>query len=388
MMMMMASLIFLLTFALVNLAVIVLRRKHPEIPRRYKVPFYPYLPILGFVVNISLALYQFKFQPVAWFVTIGWIAVGLLLYYAVFEKKSAELKPQVLIPQPVKTSEEQPPCVMVALHNPDNIEALLDLAYPIARSRGLPLVAVSVVQVPRQIPIQDGMRTAHHREALLAKARKIAAQREEKLDTKIVVAHRAADGILSAVEKHKADLLVMGWKGFTNTRDKLFGEVTDQVIRMVPSDLVVIKMPEVKELKTCLLPTSGGPNARLAATILGAIAAEKKIAITAGNIVSKNATEEEMQIARNHIDDTVELLGEAAADTEKMLIPSASVSGGIAKTSKDYDLVVIGAAKEPFFRKMLFGEIPEKVARFSPSTVMVVKKYEGAAKSILKRILG
>ena len=249
-------------------------------------------------------------------------------------------------------------------------------------------MAVSVVQVPRQIPIHEGMRTAHHREALLTKAKKIAAQREEELDTKIVVAHRAADGILSAVEKHKADLLVMGWKGFTNTRDRLFGEVTDQVIRMVPSDLVVVKMRDVEELNTCLLPTSGGPNARLAATILGAIAAEKKIAITAGHIVSINASEEEMQIARNHIDDTVELLGEAAAATEKTLIPSASVSGGLAKMSKDYDLVVIGAAKEPFFRKMLFGEIPEKVARYSPTTVMVVKKYEGAAKSILKRILG
>ncbi|MGD2135557.1 MAG: APC family permease, partial [Gemmatimonadales bacterium] len=36
-----ASLIFLLTFALVNLSVIALRRKAPEIERGYRVPFYP-----------------------------------------------------------------------------------------------------------------------------------------------------------------------------------------------------------------------------------------------------------------------------------------------------------------------------------------------------------
>ena len=42
-----ASLIFLLTFALVNLSVIVLRRKAPEIERRYRVPLYPVTPILG-----------------------------------------------------------------------------------------------------------------------------------------------------------------------------------------------------------------------------------------------------------------------------------------------------------------------------------------------------
>ncbi|MEJ2506805.1 MAG: APC family permease, partial [Ignavibacteriaceae bacterium] len=92
-----ASLIFLLTFAMVNLSLIALRRKYPEIPRKYRVPLYPYLPILGFSLNIFLALYQFNFQPIAWYVTIGWIAVGLLLYYAVFEKQAAPFEPQVLL---------------------------------------------------------------------------------------------------------------------------------------------------------------------------------------------------------------------------------------------------------------------------------------------------
>ncbi len=64
------------------------------------------------------------------------------------------------------------------------------------------------------------------------------------------------------------------------------------------------------------------------------------------------------------------------------------MAGGLAKASRDFDLVVIGAAKEPLFRKMLLGEIPEKVARFSPASVLVVKRYEGPVKSLVKRILG
>jgi len=77
-----------------------------------------------------------------------------------------------------------------------------------------------------------------------------------------------------------------------------------------------------------------------------------------------------------------------ADKVEKHLIESRSIAGGIARASRDYDLVVIGAAREPLFRKILFGEIPEKVARFSPTTVLVVKKYEGVVKSILKKIMG
>lgn len=381
-----ASLIFLLTFAMVNLSLIVLRRKHPEIPRRYKVPFYPVVPLLGFVLNIFLALYQFRFQPVAWYVTIAWIAVGAILYYTIFEKASASLKPQVLVPQR-RVETKKPPCVLVALHNPANVEQLLDFAYPIADQRKLRLVAVSVVEVPRQMPIHEGMRVAHHKEALLHQARKLATAKNRDLDTEVVIAHHTADGLLAGVEQHEAEALVMGWKGFTNTRDRLFGEVADRVIRHAPCDLILIKMGEGKEYHNCLLPTAGGPHAKLAATVLSALAGELDIRVTAGFVVPENATSEERQRADDHLNATLSLLKQPVR-REKRVIESRSIAGGIAKAGRDYDLVVIGAAKEPFFRKVLFGEIPEKVARYSPSAVMVVKKYEGAVKSILKRILG
>ena len=71
-----------------------------------------------------------------------------------------------------------------------------------------------------------------------------------------------------------------------------------------------------------------------------------------------------------------------------MLIESESVAGGIARASKDLDLVVLGTAREPIFRQALFGEIPEKVARYSPVSVLVVKQYEGHVRSIFKRIFG
>ena len=144
-----ASLMFLLTFALVNLSVIVLRRKCPDIPRKYRVPFYPLVPLLGFSLNIFLAVYQFSFQPIAWYLTAGWIMLGLLLYYAVFEKSAAQLEPQVLHPGLLSMEPEETPSLIVALHNPDNVERLLDFAHPVAVDRGLRLVAITVVQVPR-----------------------------------------------------------------------------------------------------------------------------------------------------------------------------------------------------------------------------------------------
>ena len=382
-----ASLMFLLTFALVNLSVVVLRRKYPDIPRKYRVPFYPLVPLLGFTLNIFLALYQFNFLPIAWYLTSGWIVFGLLLYYAVFEKKSAHLEPQVLHPALGRTQMDEEPSLIVALHNPDNVEKLLDFAHPVALERGLRLVASTVVQVPRQMPIHEGLRFAHHREPLLNRARAFAASRRIEVEAALVVAHMPSDGILAAVERHRAAALVMGWKGYANARDRLFGEIADRIIRLAPCDLMLLKLTSLNEMRTCLLPTAGGPNAKLAASILSAVARKLGMSITGAHVVQEDATAQQREESLDRVRETLELFDESV-ECQTRLIEAKSVAGGIARASREYDLLTIGAAKEPWFRKVLFGEIPEKVARYSPTSVLVVKKYEGAIKSKLKRIIG
>jgi amino acid transporter/nucleotide-binding universal stress UspA family protein len=381
-----ASLIFLLTFAMVNLSVIVLRRKNPEIPRRYRVPFYPITPLVGFGLNIFLALYQFKFQPIAWYVTGGWIVIGLFFYFTYSERKAAAVEPQVLLPsrQPAGEREQS---VVVALHNPDNIGTLLDFAIPIAGARDRRLAAITAAVVPRQLPIHEGMRLAQHREPLLRRAREYAQERGVELETDLVLAHHAHQGILAAAERHRADVLVMGWKGFTDARERIIGEVADYVIRHAPCDMMLLKIAGEGKFKSCLFPTAGGPHARLAAVFLNQLAGAFGMKVTAAHVVREGASEKERAEAEERMDKALAAMEDTVA-TEKRLIEARSVAGGIAIASRDYDMVVIGAAKEPLFRKLLFGEIPEKVARYSPSSVLVVKRYEGPVKSLFKKAFG
>jgi len=382
-----ASLMFLLTFAMVNLSVIVLRRKNPEIPRRYRVPFYPITPALGFGLNIFLAVYQFNFQPIAWYVTAGWVAFGLFIYFTYSEKQAAPEEPQVLLPGHPGVVKERENSVVVALHNPDNVRTLLDFANPIARLRGRRLVAITAVVVPRQLPIQEGLRWAHHRERLLKQAREYAAERGIDLKTDIVLSHHAHQGILAAAEQHRAEVLVMGWKGFTEARERIFGEVADHVIRHAPCDLMLLKVGADREFKSCLFPTAGGPHARLAAVFVNELAKAFEMTVTAAYVVPEGAPQQVRAAGEQWIEKTLAHV-EDPVTVEKRLIESRSVVGGIAMASRDYDLVVIGAAKEPLFRKLLFGEIPEKVARFSPASVLVVKRYEGRVKSLFKKAFG
>ena len=381
-----ASLIFLLTFALVNLSVIALRRKAPEIERRYKVPFYPLTPILGIVLNIFLALYQFTFQPIAWYVTGAWVVLGLLLYYGYFDKLADDIEPQVLVPSRRADEPAVEDSVMVVLHNPDFVETLLDFAIPVAELRGRRLVATTIVEVPQQLPIHEGMRFIHHREPLLHAAQQYGKEKGVKVETDLVIAHRVEEGIFTAAKRHHADVMVMAWKGYTDTRARIFGETADKVIRYAPCDLMMLKI-EGKEFRTCLFPTAGGPNAQLAADLLNTLAKRFDMELTTGYVVPPDATAEERATARSWIDKTLTHM-RLDIPVEKRLIESKSVAGGLAKASRDFDLVVIGATKEPIFRKILIGEIPQRVARYSPASVLVVKRYEGPVKTLFKRILG
>jgi len=381
-----ASLIFLLTFALVNLSVIALRRKAPEIERKYKVPFYPFTPILGVVLNVFLALYQFTFQPIAWYVTAGWVVLGLLLYFGVFEKLAVDVEPQVLVPSRRADELFAEDSVLVVVHDPDLVETLLDFAIPVAELRGRRVVVTTVVEVPQQLPIHEGMRFAHHKETVLRAAQQVGRDRGVQIDTDLVIAHRVEEGIFTAAARHRADVMVMAWKGFSNTRDRIFGEIADNVIRYAPCDLMMLKI-EGTEFRTCLLPTAGGPNAQLAADLLNALAKALKLEVTSGYVVPPDATEEQRHAALGWIDKTLAHMN-VDVPVEKQLIESDSIAGGLAKASRDFDLVVIGAAKEPVFRKILVGEIPQKVARYSPASVLVVKRYVGPLKTLVKRILG
>lgn len=71
-----ASVMFLLTFTLTNLSLIALRRKFPELKGGFRVPLYPATPIAAIILNMFLAIYQFNFDPRAWYIAIAWIIFG------------------------------------------------------------------------------------------------------------------------------------------------------------------------------------------------------------------------------------------------------------------------------------------------------------------------
>jgi APA family basic amino acid/polyamine antiporter len=84
----------LFAFVLVNIGVIVLRRTRPDMPRPYRVPLSPVLPLLG----IAFAVYLMTDLPgTTWIRFVVWLAIGLLIY-AVYGYRHSRLRTEPTSP--------------------------------------------------------------------------------------------------------------------------------------------------------------------------------------------------------------------------------------------------------------------------------------------------
>lgn len=87
----MTSIGTLFAFMLVCVAVIILRKTNPELPRQFKTPWVPLIPILGVIACGSMI---FGLGWTNWARLAGWLALGFVIYFGYSKKRSKLNNPQ------------------------------------------------------------------------------------------------------------------------------------------------------------------------------------------------------------------------------------------------------------------------------------------------------
>jgi basic amino acid/polyamine antiporter, APA family len=75
----------LFAFVLVSLGVIILRRRQPERPRGFRVPFVPWFPLISIVLCGGLMT---GLTVITWIRFLVWLAIGLVIYFVYSRKRS------------------------------------------------------------------------------------------------------------------------------------------------------------------------------------------------------------------------------------------------------------------------------------------------------------
>jgi APA family basic amino acid/polyamine antiporter len=78
----------LFAFVIVSIGVVVLRKTRPDLPRPFKVPLSPAIPILSALASLYL-MYGLPLDT--WMRLIVWMAIGLVIYFA-YSKSHSKLR--------------------------------------------------------------------------------------------------------------------------------------------------------------------------------------------------------------------------------------------------------------------------------------------------------
>ena len=76
----------LFAFVVVCIGIIIMRKSQPNLPRPFKTPMVPLVPILGVIVNLALMA---GLGIITWTAFLSWMAIGLIFYFAYGRKTSA-----------------------------------------------------------------------------------------------------------------------------------------------------------------------------------------------------------------------------------------------------------------------------------------------------------
>jgi uncharacterized hydrophobic protein (TIGR00271 family) len=201
----------------------------------------------------------------------------------------------------------------------------------------------------------------------------------------------AGGAILAAVRENPPDLLVVGWSGVSGRGQYLLGSTLDPLIRKSPCDIVVLRMSEdpeqladaLNDVTQVLVPMAGGPHAALAIDL--ALNLSPQTQVTALNIAQLSRGRAGIQLGRERLATAIEPWKNNQRVVPKVVQAPGVVGGILNEARLGYDLVFIGASRESYIDRMLFGNVPQTVASESPVPTIVVKRPEVWEDNILRR---
>jgi APA family basic amino acid/polyamine antiporter len=373
-----------------NVSVILLRRKFPDHKRAFRTPWYPVTPILGCLGIIVVEVFT---EPHALVVGIGLIAVGLVVY---------QLRQPVgrAVEAAAQTVEAAHHEILVSVANPMTAKSLMKMAVMLGRAREQStLAALSVVKMPAATPLEiaqeilDGQENGRKR--LLQQVADYAYEQGVPVRTLLRAARGISSGILGVAEtRGGVGLILMGWRGQLSTQ-RVAGSVVKDVVYGAKCDVAVLRDRGMgdTDIKHVLVPVGAGPHARLALQLAWDVARANKGSLRALRILPEAGEvdiELEMDVLRQLVEDVLRDVPEQV--TFSLRRNDSIVEGILAESAQregqaGYDLIAIGASEEWFLKNLLFGSIPDQVADGVSCSILMVRRFEPAPVSWLRRVI-
>ncbi len=406
---------FLVSMILLCTASIYSRRTEPDRRRPFLLPYFPLVPGIALALNLALLL---AIPALPLLVLAIWLVVGVIFYLAYARTHQMEAQEGVLTfgPDPHRAKPENVYRILVPLSAGLERQLMLEMATALACQMNGEVVPLQVIQVADPLAIERGQRLASERNTLFQWSTRVAADSGVPTFPVTRLARSVSEGILDTAGEEQCDLILMSWVIDSGARGGHMGHVLDPVVRRAPCDVAVVALQRdqlrkaedtaadetapTAHIRRIIVPTAGGPHAPLATRLALMLARHYDASTSTVYVADAEATPAEIEEGNNYIQQTLvkmrqqaqqmatsddEVAALAGLPIESHVVPANSVVQGITSAAEESDLLFIGASEESLIDQVLFGTIPEQVARTSPAPVVMVKRYRGLPRFWMQR---
>ena len=391
------SVLHLIVYGLLNLALVVMREADvPEYQPDYTVPLYPAVPLLGAIASFGLIAFM---NGIEILLSLLFVVAGVAWFYVYVRGQTEKQgvfgsyilqEPEEWSEPAVATAEAVRPDasryrVIVPLAHPEHETGLITLASSLAKQHenGV-VVAVHVVEVPYQVPLEAGMRHMDDLDAesteLLAAARADTETLGVDVETHTILARDAYPAIFDAAETQNADVVVLGWGPDAHGSPGRVESFAGDLLGTLTCDFVAFRDRGFDPSRV-LVPTRGGPESEVGATIAGMLRSEFGAEITLLNVTDdpdeRRAREEQLAAwADEHG------LGEAT----RLVTVADHVDDAIAARAPDHTLLILGASEEGLLTRLTGNLGPlDVVEKVNCSVLLAETAHE---RSLMERLFG
>ncbi len=369
-----ASLIFLITFALAQWISILARKRRGARPGSFRIPLYPYIPVLGIAACLALAVFQGVRVPAAGLIAVAWLAAGGCLYVVLFGRSARifDASSEGFDPELMRLRGRNP-LVLVPVANPENAASMVTVAGALAPPETGRVLLLSVVLT------KSGPETGRDQDLVLNSQQVLRGAISASLniglypEALITMAEKPWPEIIRVSETHKCESLLLGLTQFTegDTERNL-----EMLLNSVDSDVVILRAPgdwQMHDLRRILVPVGGrGGHGELLARLLGSICRTGSPEIAFLRVLPEDADWRSCDRARKELflyaaDQAVK--GEIKVQVEK----SDDIGAHIVSRARESDLVILGIQRLGRRQKSL-GGLTLRIARETEQPLLMISR--------------
>lgn len=368
-----ASLIFLVSFALAHWICILAHRRGGIKKTAFHVPLFPAVPVIGIVTCVSLAVFQGIVVPAAGLIMVVWMGAGGFLYWLLFARAASvyDATAEALNPQLMQLRGRRP-LVLVPVANPASAASMVTVANALAPPSVGRVLLLNVIKLA-----DPNETTVGHPQ--LADAQKILA---ESLTasfaaglTPEALTTVAADPWLEiqrVAREHRCESLLMG---FSNITEQVMNERVEELIERVGCDAVVLRAPNgwmLNDVKRVLVPVGGKSGHRvLRARFLGSLHRTGVRSVTFLQVVRTLVSDEAREEIRNDLHKFA--YDEVEGRLTTLVVRNDDVIAEIKAQAAETDLIVLGLQRLKSNRKA-FGDFALAVARETKCAIIMISQ--------------